>query len=250
MVKTSAQIKKMKVAGKILASVLKALRQAVQPGVTLIELDHLARTLIEDAGGMATFLGYQPYGATQPFPAAICASLNDVVVHGVPDDRAVRDGDILKIDCGVTYEGMIADAAFSMGVGTITPEAEKLMRVTKHALLLGIKECRLGKTVGDIGWAISKYVRAQGLFVVKGLTGHGVGKELHEEPTIFNEGKKGVGLKLKTGMTLALEPMVSIGDPRVHQLEDDSYATNDGSLSAHFEHTVLITDKGPEVLTE
>lgn len=250
MIKTEEQIKKIRIAGKILASVAEKVKQAIKPGVSLKDLDRLAKKLIEQAGGEPAFLGYQPYGAERAFPASICASLNEVVVHGVPTDYKLKSGDLLKLDFGVIYGGFIADAAFSAGVGKISEEAKRLMNVTKNALLVGIKECRSEKTLGDIGWAINHYVTQHGFKVVKGLSGHGVGIELHEDPPVFNEGEKNTGLRLKPGMVLALEPMVSAGDPYILQLPDDSYATRDKSLSAHFEHTVLITKGNPEVLTK
>ncbi len=250
MIKTPEQIKLIRNAGKILASVARDVRLAVREGVTLEELDALARQRIEAAGGEPTFLGYQPYGADKPFPAAICASVNNVVVHGVPGKYALKSGDIVSLDFGVTYKGYIADGAFTIGVGKISKEARELMEATHHALLLGIKECVPGKTLGDIGHAIDTYVRGRGFKVVKGLSGHGVGIELHEDPPVFNEGQKNTGMPLKAGMVLALEPMVSAGDPYITQLSDDSYATRDKSLAAHFEHTILITDKRPEILTK
>ena len=250
MIKTPEQIRMIRNAGKILASVSKKVKAAVKEGVTLKELDTLAKKLIEEAGAEPTFLGYQPYGAEIAFPASICASVNEVIVHGVPTDYKLKSGDVLSLDFGVTYNGLIADGAFTVGVGKTSKEASELIETTYHALTLGIKECRKGKTVGDIGWAINDYVTKRGFKVVKGLTGHGVGVELHEEPTIFNEGHKNTGLKLKPGMVLALEPMVSAGDAYITQLKDDSYATRDKSLSAHFEHTVLITEGNPEILTK
>lgn len=249
LIKTEEQIKKIKISGKILASVAKELRKNIYEGVVLKDLDKLARKLIEEAGAEPAFLGYQPHGADHPFPASICASLNDVVVHGIPNKYRLKSGDILKVDFGVSYQGFITDAAFTVGIGKISGEAQKLMEVTKHALMLGIKECRPGKTLGDIGWIINDYVQKKGFKVVKGLCGHGVGIELHEEPSVFNEGQKNTGLELKPGMVLAIEPMVSAGDPYINQTEQESYATRDGSISAHFEHTVLITGRNPEILT-
>lgn len=248
-IKTPEQIKKIKISGKILASVAKELKKNIVEGVVLKDLDLLAKKLIRDAGAEPAFLGYQPHGADHPFPASICASLNEVVVHGIPNKHKLKSGDILKLDFGVSYQGFITDSAFTVGVGKISGEAQKLMDVTKHSLMLGIKECRPGKTLGDIGWAINNYVQSNGFRVVKGLCGHGVGIELHEEPSVFNEGQKNTGLQLKPGMILALEPMVSAGDPYIVQTDQESYATRDGSLSAHFEHTVLITERNPEILT-
>ncbi len=250
MIKTAEQIKNIRVAGKILANVSKKVRSEVKEGITLKELDTLTRRLIEEAGAEPTFLGYRPYGADRPFPASICASVNEIVVHGIPTGYKLKSGDIVSLDFGVTYNGFIADAAFTVGVGKISKEARELIETTHHALTLGIKECKAGKTLGDLGWTINNYVTKRGFKVVKGLTGHGVGIELHEDPPVFNEGQKNTGLKLKPGMVLAIEPMVSAGDAYITQLSDDSYATRDKSLSAHFEHTVLITEKGQEILTQ
>ena len=250
LIKTDEQIKLIRIAGKILASVAQKVKESIKVGVSLKELDQLAEKLIREAGAKPTFLGYQPYGAAKPFPNAVCASLNEVVVHGVPTSYKLKSGDLLKLDFGVTYQGYIADGAFSVGVGKITKTAKDLMEATKNALSVGIKECRAGKTLGDVGWAISHYVESLGFKVVKGLTGHGVGKELHEDPPVFNEGQKNTGLELKPGMVLAIEPMVSAGDPYILQLKDDSYATRDKSLSAHFEHTIVITKGEAEVLTK
>jgi len=250
-IKTEDEIKKMRVAGKILAAVSKKIRvAAAKEGTTLKELDDLARTLIREAGAKPAFLGYQPYGAQKPYPCTVCASVNDVVVHGVPGDYALKSGDIVKLDFGVIYDGYHADAAWTIPVGKISAEAKKLMKVTEKALYEGIKQTRNGKTLGDIGFAIQSYVEKHGFKVVKGLTGHGIGKGLHEEPTVYNEGQKGAGMPLEAGMTIAIEPMVSAGSANTKQLDDDSYATEDGSLSAHFEHTVLITKRGPEILTK
>ncbi|MBI3046623.1 MAG: type I methionyl aminopeptidase [Candidatus Harrisonbacteria bacterium] len=249
MIKTEDQIKMIRIAGKILANVAIKIKEAAKEGVSLKALDQLAKRLIEEAGAEPAFLGYQPYGAEKPFPASICASLNEVVVHGVPTDYKLKSGDLLKLDFGVAYQGFIADGAFTAGVGKISETASRLIGVTKHALQIGIKECKPNKTLGDIGWAINNYVTKHSFKVVKGLSGHGVGLELHEDPPVFNEGQKNTGLKLKPGMVLALEPMVSAGDPYLLQLPDDSYATRDKSLTAHFEHTVLITKGEPEILT-
>lgn len=250
MIKTPEQIKNIRIAGKILANVAEKAKEAAKEGVTLKELDKLTKKLIEAAGSEPTFLGYHPYGASKPYPASVCASVNEIVVHGVPTNYKLKSGDVLTLDFGVTYRGFIADAAFTVGVGEISETAKKLISTTKQALVLGIKECRPNKTLGDIGWAINNYVIRHGFKVVKGLSGHGVGLELHEDPPVFNEGQKNTGLKLKPGMVLALEPMVSAGDPYITKLPDDSYATRDKSLSAHFEHTVLITKGEPEILTK
>ncbi|MDD5431252.1 MAG: type I methionyl aminopeptidase [Candidatus Pacebacteria bacterium] len=250
MIKTEEQINKMRIAGKILADVSKKVRKEIKIGTSLKELDDYVRQLIRGAGAHPAFLNYQPHGAGKPFPASICASLNEVVVHGIPNSYKLKSGDLLKVDFGVEYQGYIADGAFSVGIGKISKQAEKLIDVTEQALTAGIKECKVGKKLGDIGWAINNYAVKHGFKVIKGLCGHGVGKELHEEPSVFNEGQKGAGIALKQGMTLAIEPMISAGSPYVVMTKNDSYATEDKSLTAHFEHTVLITNKGPEILTK
>lgn len=249
LIKTPEQIKKIRIAGKILASAAKELKKNISEGIVLEDLNRLAKKLIEDAGAEPAFLGYQPHGANRPFPASICASLNEIVVHGIPNGYKLKSGDILKLDFGVSYQGFMADAAFTVGIGKISEENKRLIETTNRALLLGIKECEPGKTLGDIGWAINNYVRKNNFRVIKGLCGHGVGLELHEEPSVFNEGEKNTGLELKPGMVLALEPMVSVGDPYIIRTDQESYATRDGSVTAHFEHTVLITKGKPEILT-
>lgn len=250
LIKTEEGIKKMRVAGKILVSVSKRVRAAAQEGVSLKELDDLARTLIHESGGQPAFLGYQPYGAQKPYPCTVCASINEIVVHGVPGGYKLRPGDLLKLDFGVIYGGYHADAAWTIPIGKITPEVQKLVKITEKALYEGITQMRPGKHLGDIGHAIQVCVEKHGFKVLKGLTGHGIGERLHEEPSVLNEGEKGTGMRLEAGMTLAIEPMVSAGSPHIIQMNDDSYATADGSLSAHFEHTVLIGEKGPEILTK
>lgn len=249
MLKTPAEIEKIRKAGKILAQVAKVILKRAEEGTTLKSLDGLAKELIEKAGAQPAFLGYKPYGARRPYPCSICASINDVVVHGVPDNYRLKSGDVLKLDFGVVLDGWYADAAWTVPIGKVAPETEKLIKVTEQALFAGIKQAGAGHTLGDIGWAINSTVKSLGFKVVDGLTGHGIGRELHEDPSVFNEGKKGSGLKLKSGMVLAIEPMVSAGTNKVVQKKDDSFATADGALSAHFEHTVAITENGPEILT-
>ncbi len=247
--KTKEEIGKIRQAGKILAQVAKAIIAQVEVGTNLISLDKLAKELITKAGGQPAFLGYQPYGADKPYAFSICTSLNDVVVHGTPKDYKLKNGDILKLDFGVDYQGYKADAAWTIGVGEISEKAQKLIRVTEKALFDGIKMANIGKHLGDIGHAISNTVKQHGFSVVDGLTGHGIGKELHEDPSVFNEGKKGSGPILKEGLVIAIEPMVSVGSPGIVQIKDESYATADGSLSAHFEHTIALTENGTEILT-
>ncbi len=194
-------------------------------------------------------MGYRPEGGARAFPSAICASLNDVVVHGVPSRRMLKNGDLLKIDIGVNYKGYITDGAVTVPVGTISKDAKRLVETTNTALKKAISECRSGKKLGDIGYAVESVARKGKCSVIRGLTGHGVGFELHEDPTVLNFGKKGTGMPLEEGLVLAIEPMLSLGSPDIIQLRDESYGTSDGSLSAHFEHTIAITENGPEVLT-
>lgn len=250
LVKTPEEIKKIATAGKILGFVLAELKKKIQPGVTPLELDKLAQNLIEDAGAEPSFLNYQPNGATRPYPATICASINSVVVHGVPTNKPLKEGDVVSIDCGVKYQGYNADAAFTVGVGKIKKEEAELIRATQEALSRGIDRARAGKTLGDIGFAIGSYIKKKGFFVMEGLTGHGIGTELHEDPYVPNVGVRGQGLSLKIGMVLALEPMTSLGTSKILQLTDEGYATRDGSVAAHFEHTIVITEKGPKILTQ
>lgn len=239
----------MRVAGKILARVAKLIIKEAVPGRTLKSIDALANKLIIENGAKPSFLDYQPYGAKKPYPASICASVNDVVVHGVPNDYLLKSGNVLKLDFGVNYDGYNADAAWTIGIGKISRTAQKLIKATERALMMGINEAKAGKTLGDIGYAISRAVTKDGFKIIEGLTGHGIGKKLHEEPSVFNEGERGRGLELKEGMALAIEPMVSAGSPKINQRRDDSFAIADGSLSAHFEHTIIITARGPEIIT-
>lgn len=249
LVKSAEEIAKIRAAGKILAKVMEELKKLAEPGISLSDLDEIARGLILKAGAEPAFLGYQPSGAAKPFLATVCASLNEVVVHGVPTRRRLKTGDILKLDLGVKLRGFYSDAAVTIAVGAVSQEAEALVSVTRKALEEAIAVARPGNTLGDIGYIIASTVKGRGFKVVKGLTGHGVGTDLHEDPSVFNEGRPGVGMKLKTGMVIAIEPMVSAGSPFLKKLADESYATVDGSLSAHFEHTVAITESGVEILT-
>ncbi len=249
LVKTQAEIETIARAGAILRTVLDTLKKEVKPGVSLLELDKRAQTLIEAAGGVPAFLGYKPAGATRPYPATLCTSVNDVVVHGVPSAYVLKNGDVVSIDCGVKINGWYSDAAFTVAVGEVSPKIKKLISVTEESLELGIAAAQAGSTVGDIGAAIGSFVKKNGFYVIKGLTGHGVGKNLHEEPSIFNEGKAGTGPKLAPGMVIAIEPMVAIGTNEIMQLADESYGTTDESMAAHFEKTIVITSDGPRILT-
>ncbi len=249
LIKTSAEIETIARAGKILRHALDLLTPEVKPGVTLAALDRLAKKIIETNGGEPAFLGYLPEGAHKPYPATLCTSVNDVVVHGVPSAYKIKKGDVVSIDCGVKIDGWYSDAAITVVVGAATPKIRKLVAVTEQALELGIEAAQVGNTIGDIGHAIGSHIKANGLHVVQGLTGHGIGTALHEDPNVFNDGKPGTGMMLQPGMVIAIEPMVAIGTGRVEQLPDDSFATADGSISAHFEKTIAITSDGPRILT-
>ena len=249
LIKTNEEIAKIREAGKILAKVLQELILQAREGLVLKDLDDLAYGLILKAHAKPAFLGYQPGGASRPFPASLCTSVNEVVVHGVPSKRRLKSGDLLKLDLGVNYDGYNADAAISMGIGEISRLAQELIGATKKALAAAIAAVKPGNTLGDIGYVIKKTASDHNFKVLKELTGHGIGKALHEEPTIFNEGTPGRGEMLRVGMVLAIEPMLSAGSDQVKQLPDESYASVDQSLNAHFEHTIAITEQGPEILT-
>ena len=242
--KSSTEIAKIAAAGAILADCIDALTEAVAPGVTTAELDRMAEKFIRQHRGVPTFLGYRG------FPASICASPNDMVVHGIPGKYRVTEGDLLSLDVGVTLEGYVADSAVTLGMGAVEPEAQRLMDVTAESLEAGLAECREGRRLGDISHAVQEVVEAAGFSVVRSLVGHGVGKEMHEDPQIPNYGDPGRGPRLEEGMVFAIEPMVDAGAYDV-VVADDGWAihTADGSLSAHFEHTVAVGKKAPRVLT-
>jgi len=242
--KSSGEIAKIAAAGAILADCIDALTEAVAPGMTTAELDRMAEKFIRQHRGVPTFLGYRG------FPASICASPNDMVVHGIPGKYRVTEGDLLSLDVGVTLEGYVADSAVTLGMGAVEPEAQRLMDVTAESLEAGLAECREGRRLGDISHAVQEVVEAAGFSVVRSLVGHGVGKEMHEDPQIPNYGDPGRGPRLEEGMVFAIEPMVDAGAYEV-VVADDGWAihTADGSLSAHFEHTVAVGKKGPRVLT-
>ena len=243
-IKSPREIEIMRQAGRIVGTVLQELKNSIQPGVTTKELDDIAMKRTEEMGAIPSFKGYHG------FPGSICASINDEIVHGIPGKRIVRDGDIISIDFGVIYNGFQGDAALTVGVGTISSEAEELMKVTEGSLMAGIDAARVGNRLGDISAAVQQYAESRGMAVVREYTGHGIGRAMHEDPQIPNYGLPGQGPLLKNGMTIAIEPMLNIGDWRT-KVEEDNWTvkTMDGSLSAHFEHTIAITDKGPEIMT-
>ena len=243
------EIKIMAEAGKRLANVLSALKSEVRAGRATMELEKICLKLIEESGCEPAFLGYRPAGSEKAYPYCLCVSVNSVVVHGQPSEYIVKDGDIVKLDLGLRLKGFYVDSAITTSVGKISKAAKKLIEITREALYKGIAAAKVGNTTGDIGYAIEQCVKRNKLSIVESLTGHGIGKNLHEEPAVFNFGKLGVGFKLKPGMVIAIEPMVAIGSGKVQQLDDESFATRDGSLSAHFEHTVSIEPSGPRILT-
>lgn len=235
--------------GRRLARILAELKKGVKPGVTTASLDVRARELLAKMDCEAAFLDYKPSGADRAFPAALCASVNETIIHGLPSGYVLKEGDVLTLDMGLVYEDFYLDAAITVGVGKTSKEASELLKATREALEAGIKAAKPGKTLGDIGAAIQERVERNKFSVAQGLIGHGIGRSLHEDPNVFNVGRKGEGLVLKPGMVLAIEPMAAAGKGKVKQLKDDTFVTADGSISAHFEHTVAITKDGPRVLT-
>ena len=244
MKRTADELKKMRKAGRVVAEMHAATRAAAKPGVTTLELDQVARDVLEKRNARSNFLNYHG------FPAVICTSPNDMIVHGIPGPYRLEEGDILSIDCGAIIEGYHGDAAFTMAIGEVTPEAEKLIRVTEESLEAGIAQMVDGNRLSDIGHAVQTVAEGAGFSVVREYVGHAIGTAMHEEPQVPNYGSPGKGIKLRAGMVFAVEPMVNAGGPEVVVKEDGWTAvTKDGSLSAHFEHSVAITDDGPVVLT-
>jgi methionyl aminopeptidase len=245
--KSATELEQMARAGEVVADTLSLLGQNVRPGTTTGELDQIADEFIRSRGGVPTFKGYRgPY----PYPASICTSPNDVVVHGIPDGYELREGDVLSVDVGVTLDGFVADSAYTFPVGEIEAEAERLLDVCNAALHAGIEQAQAGGRLSDISHAVQRVTEEAGFSVVKSLVGHGVGRSMHEDPQIPNYGEPGRGPTLAPGMTLAIEPMINAGGQDVALGPDQwTIATADGSLSAHFEHTVAVTEEGPRILT-
>ena len=243
--KTSRELKAMRDAGRISSRALKLAGEAVEPGVSTLEIDRIVRKYIEDQGATPSFLNYGG------FPASACISVNDVVIHGIPrKNQILKQGDIVSIDVGAFYEGFHGDNAWTFPCGEVSKEAQALMDVTRESLFKGINAARPGNRLGDIGSAVQRYVEARGYSVVRDFVGHGVGAELHEDPSVPNYGTPGRGVRLLPGMTIAIEPMVNQGVHTVETLSDNwSVVTSDGKLSAHFEHTIAITPDGPVILT-
>ncbi|MGW6460910.1 type I methionyl aminopeptidase [Streptomyces sp. NPDC055078] len=250
-IKTDASIEAMREAGRLVAQALTAARQAAAVGVSLLELDRAARAVLDEAGAGSPFLGYRPNWAPVPFPAVLCTSVNDAIVHGVPDGYRLRDGDLLSLDCGAIRGGWVGDAAVSFTVGRARPEDTRLIATAEAALEAGIGAAVVGNRIGDIAHAIGRVCRSAGYGLPDGYGGHGVGRRMHEDPGVPNEGRPGRGMPLRHGMVLAIEPMVIAGGTDEHYTGRDGWTvrTIDGSRAAHAEHTVAITDDGPRVLT-
>jgi methionyl aminopeptidase len=249
-IKSAKEIALMRQAGRIVATVLHELRERIRPGVTTLELDHFAEQQLALMDAVSPFKGYQPQSTQSPFPGVTCMSVNAEIVHGVPGQRRLRDGDILTVDCGAAYQGWIADSAWTFEVGAVSSEAAKLLDATKNALYASISCARVGKCTGDVAATMQDEVERCGYNVIRHHTSHGVGRSLHEDPQILNHGSYGTGLGFQKGMTIALEPMVLLGDPDTKLLDDGwTIASLDGKLTAHFEHTIAVTDGEAEILT-
>lgn len=252
-IKKPEEIEILKEGGKRHSYILAQVADKVKPGVSTQDLEDFARKLIEEGKDRPAFLNYKPRGAKRPFPAALCVSVNDEIVHGIPNEnpKILNEGDIVTIDLGLVHKGFITDSAVTLPVGKVSEENKKLIEHCKEALYLGIKQARVGNTVGDIGHAIESFIRPLGYGLSEGLAGHGVGYSVHEDPYVPNEGKPGQGEKLVSGMVIAIEPMVTLGSDGITLDKDGyTYKTKDGSNATHFEHTIVITEGDPIVLTK
>ncbi|MDX3229850.1 type I methionyl aminopeptidase [Streptomyces sp. ME19-01-6] len=250
-IKTDASLDAMREAGRVVAAALAAVQGAAAVGVSLRELDEAARAVLAEAGAGSPFLGYRPHFAPTPFPAVICASVNDAIVHGIPDGYRLRDGDLVSIDCGAIVDGWSGDAAVSFTVGTPRPADQRLIEATRQALAAGIEAAVVGARMGDISHAIGAVGRAAGYGIPADFGGHGIGRRMHEDPPVPNEGRPGRGYPLRHGLVLAIEPMFMAGGRDAYTTDADGWTlrTVDGSRAAHSEHTVAITEDGPRVLT-
>ncbi len=244
-IKSRREFAKMQKAGAAVAAIHEAVREAARPGTSLLDLEAISARILEERGCRSSFLGY--HGT---YPATLCLSPNDVIVHGIPSDRRLEEGDILSVDAGAIYEGFHGDAAFTMPIGSVSSEALRLIEVTEEALWAGIREVRKGRHLGDIGSAVLQIGESNGFGVVEEYVGHGIGRQMHEEPQVPNYGDPGAGLRLRSGMAVCIEPMFNLGS-KATTVDEDGWTvrTRDGSLSAHWEHTVAITPDGPQVFT-
>jgi methionyl aminopeptidase len=252
-IKSPDEIEVLREGGKRLAFILQEVAKAVRPGVSTTDLNDLANSLAEERGDVPSTLNYKPKGAKRAYPASICVSINDEIVHGIPNEnpRILNEGDIVSLDMCLTHGGLVTDSAITVGVGKIDSLSQKLINVTKEALYAGIKAAKGDKHTGDIGYAVERVAKANGFSIVEDLCGHGVGYSVHEDPYVPNYGERGRGDKLKSGMVIAIEPMLNEGKKEIF-IDKDGYTfkTKDGSRSAHFEHTVVITSRGAEILTQ
>ncbi len=249
-IKTNVEIEILREGGKILADILQSLAEKVKPGISSKELNDFAERLIRAGGDKPAILNYQPDGASYPFPASLCVSLNEEIVHGIPSERIIKEGDVVSLDFCLEHKGLITDGAITLSVRNVDPKIKRLIAVTKKALMAGIAAARVGNRIGDIGYEIESCARPYGYGVVRDLGGHGVGYSVHEAPCIQNFGRRGTGMLLEPGMVLALEPMFTLGSPKI-KVKKDGYTivSYDHSISAHFEHTIAITEAGPKILT-
>jgi methionyl aminopeptidase len=240
----------MRRAGRVVAEMHDEIRRAIRPGVTTGELDRIGREVLARRGATSNFLGYGAAWGQTPYPGVICASVNEVIVHGIPGSQVLEEGDIVGIDCGAIVEGWHGDAAFTAGVGSIDPEARRLIEATEQGLAAAIDAMRSGNTLGDVGWGVQQVAERAGFGIVDGYSGHGIGRAMHEDPDVPNVGRPGRGPTIEAGVVLAIEPMFTLGSPDTRVLDDDwTVITEDGSLAAHSEHTVAVTEHGPEILT-
>lgn len=248
--KSRTEIQAMRESGRIVGTILQRMREEAKPGVSTLDLDKIASDLIDHYGAKSAFRGYTPPGRT-PFPGVLCTSINEEIVHGVPSaKRILREGDIIGIDFGVVKDGWYADSAITVPIGEVSEEAAKLLEVTKRCLELGIEAARVGNRLYDIGAAVQEHAEGFGFGVTRDFVGHGVGRSLHEEPQVPNYGPGGRGMRLKPGLVIAIEPMINLGTWEAEELDDDwTVVTADRKLSAHFEHTIAITEEGPMILT-
>ncbi len=247
--KSHKDLEKMRAVGELIAEVREALRAMVTPGITTLDLNAVAEKMMRDAGAIPTFIGYAPHGMV-PFPFAICASVNEAIVHGFSNDIPLKEGDILSIDMACTYQGFVGDTATTIPVGEISDELKQLIRVTDECLAFGIEQCHINKRVGDIGAAVQQHAEKFGYGIVRDYTGHGIGRSMHEAPQIPNYGRQGTKEKIRAGYCFAIEPMLNLGTAETKTLADKwTVVTKDGKPSAHSEHTLAVTPDGPEILT-
>lgn len=247
--KSQKDLEKMRSVGELIAEVREELRAMAAPGVTTLDLNAAAEKMMRDAGSIPTFIGYKPHGMV-PFPFAICASVNEQVVHGFSNDRELQDGDIISLDMACTLNGFVGDTAMTLPIGEVSDELRQLIRITEECLALGIEASRVNGRVGDIGWAVQQHADKYGYGIVRDYTGHGIGRSMHEAPQIPNHGRQGTKEKIRAGYCFAIEPMLNLGTAETKTLEDKwTVVTKDGKASAHAEHTIAVTPDGPEILT-